>query len=129
VLRLWRAWPTWGALLWLISEICLSGVLSSWAAIGISTTVYLSIGAVILALAGDRRSRVRTLSVAVVDRRPERSAARYAEWETLVGILTDADDLCEQGRLSAIDHEAVWRRVYDRLGPRHPDPFEEPPSI
>lgn len=129
LLRLWRAWLTWGALLWLTSEICLGGILTPWTVLGFSTIVYLSAGAVTLALAGDLRSQVRTLSVVVVDRRPDRSAAMYAEWETLVGLLTDADDLREQGRLSAIDHDAEWRRVYDRLGPGRPHSIEERSSI
>ena len=118
-----------GVLLWLMSEICLGGIFTSGTAIEVSTIVYLSAGAVTLALAGGLRSKVRTLSVVVVDRRPERSAAMYAEWETLVGLLTDADDLREQGRLSAIDHDAVWRRVYDRLGPGRPHTVDEQPSI
>jgi hypothetical protein len=112
-----------------MSEICLGGIFTSGMAIEVSTIVYLSAGAVTLALAGGLRSKVRTLSVVVVDRRPERSAAMYAEWETLVGLLTDADDLREQGRLSAIDHDAVWRRVYDRLGPGRPHTVDEQPSI
>ena len=87
-----------GVLLWLMSEICLGGIFTSGTAIEVSTTVYLSAGAVTLALAGGLRSKVRTLSVVEVDRRPERSAAMYAEWETLVGLLTDADALRQQGR-------------------------------
>lgn len=118
-----------GVLLWLMSEICLGGIFTSGTAIEVSTTVYLSAGAVTLALAGGLRSKVRTLSVVEVDRRPERSAAMYAEWETLVGLLADADALREQGRLSAIDHDAVWRRVYDRLGPGRPHTLDEQPSI
>ena len=129
LLRLWRAWLTWGVLLWLMSEICLGGIFTSGTAIEVSTIVYLSAGAVTLALAGGLRSKVRTLSVVEVDRRPKRSAAMYAEWETLVGLLTDADALREQGRLSAIDHDAVWRRVYDRLGPGRPHTVDEQPSI
>ena len=109
--------------------IRLGGILTSWTAIEVSTTVYLSAGAVTLALAGGLRSKVRTLSVVEVDRRPDRPVAMYAEWETLVGLLTDADALREQGRLSAIDHDAVWWRVYDRLGPGHPHTVEEQPSI
>lgn len=127
---MWRAWATWGALLWLTSEIGLSGRLTTWTAIGISTTVYLSTGAITLALAGDLRSQIRTLFVAVADRRPDRrSAAMYAELETLVDMLSEADAMHESGRFSAIDHEAAWWQVYDRLGPDHPEPIEEQPSI
>ena len=91
--------------------------------------MYLSAGAVTLALAGGLRSKVRTLSVVVVDRRPERSAAMYAEWKRWSACSPTQTDLREQGRLSAIDHDAVWRRVYDRLGPGRPHTLDEQPSI
>ena len=129
-LRLWRAWPTWGALLWLALEIGLSGMVSNWAATGIATAVSLSGGGVALALAEDLRSQVRTLSVSVVDRRPDRrSAARYDELATLADMLSEADAQRESGQISATDHEAVWRRVYDRLGPSHREPTDEQPPI
>jgi hypothetical protein len=125
LLRLWRAWPMWGAALWLLSAICLGGRPTPWAAIGIATVVYLSTGAIILALAGHLRSRVRTLGMLVIDGRTDRrSAAGYAELETLVDTLRDADAERSEGRLSAVDHEAACWQVYDRLGPDHPRPVE-----
>lgn len=129
-LRLWRTWPTWGALLWLASTVCLSARLSNWTAIGIATALYLSSGAAALALAGKLRSQVRTLSVSVVDRRPDqRSAVAYDELATLVAILSDADIRRESGQMSATDHQAVWSRVYDRLGPSHPEPNRAQPPL
>jgi hypothetical protein len=129
-LRLWRAWPTWGALLWLTLEIGLSGMVSTWTATGIATAVCLGAGGVALALAGDLRSQVRTLSVSVVDRRPDRpSGVVYDELATLADMLSEADAQRESGQLSAADHEAVWWRVYNRLGPGHPEPTAEQPPI
>ena len=130
LLRLWRGWPTWGAVLWLITAICLSGRPAPWAAIGISTIVYLGAGAITLALIRDLRSRVRTLRVLVIDGHTDpRSAAQYAEMETLVNILRRADALRSLGRTSAVDHEAACWEVYDRLGPDHPRSVDEHISI
>ena len=108
-----------------MSVIVLSGV-TPWKAIGISTTVYLGTGAVTLALAAHLRSRVRMLSVAVFDGHTDRrSSAILTELDTLASMLNEADAMRESGRFSPIDHEAVWWRVYDRLGPGHPEPIEE----
>jgi hypothetical protein len=130
LLRLWRAWPTWGAVLWLISAICLSGRPAPWAAIGISTVVYLGAGAITLALVGHLRSRVRTLRVLVIDGHTDpESTAKYAELETLVTILRDADASRGLGRTSVVDHEAACWEVYDRLGPDRPRSVDEHISI
>jgi hypothetical protein len=113
-----------------MSAICLSGRLTPWVAIGISTTVYLSTGAITLSVAGQWRSRVRELGVLLIDGHTDRrSAAMYAELETLVNILCDADAMRDQGRLSAVRHEAACWQAYDRLGPDHPRPVEEHTSI
>jgi hypothetical protein len=118
VLRLWRAWPTRGAVLWLIVAICLCGKPTLWAAVAIPTAVYLCVGAVTLAVARPLRSRVRTLHVLVIDGHPDpHSAAAYTELETLVTILRDADAGRDQRWLSAVDHEAACWEVYDRLAP------------
>ncbi|BBY65124.1 hypothetical protein MHEL_33670 [Mycolicibacterium helvum] len=129
-LRLWRAWPTWGVLLWVASEIYLSSIVSNWTAIGIATAVYAASGAGALAPVRGLRSQVRTLSVSVVDRRPDpRSGATCDELESLVHMLSEADALRACGELSDLDHEAVWRQVYDRLGPGRPEPLDHQPSI
>ena len=52
LLRLSRAWPAWGAVLWLISEMSLSSTLPPWAAFGISTMAYLGIEAVLIGKVG-----------------------------------------------------------------------------
>ena len=101
-------------------------MVSNWAATGFATAVSLSAGGVTLALAGDLRSQVRTLSVSVVDRRPDRpSGVVYDELATLADTLSEADAQRESGQISATDHEAVWSRVYARLGPGHREPTAE----
>jgi len=115
----------WGAMLWLLLAICLGGTPGPWAAIGLATIVYLSSGAIILALTRHLRSRVRTLGVLVIDGHSNRSsAAGYAELETLANTLRDADAKRSEGRLSAVDHEALWWQAYDRLAPGHPRSVE-----
>jgi hypothetical protein len=121
LLRAWRAWPTWGSLLWLLS-LCLFSPLTMWAQFALPTVVWLSIGAFLFARVGGLRTQVRTRCVTRFAGHPdldEHSAAEYAEIRTLVAILESVDTLRAQGQLSATDHEAIWWRVYDRLGDRH----------
>jgi hypothetical protein len=117
-LRMWRAWPTWGALGWLILMICAVSVLPPWGALAWSATAYVAAGAVTFALAGNTRSQVRTLSVVRIEGHVDaRWAAKYDQLETLAGILTQADVMRGQGRLSVVEHEVAWWRVYDCLSP------------
>jgi hypothetical protein len=116
--RMWRAWPTWGALVWLILMICAVSVLPPWGALACSATVYLAAGAITFVLAGDTRSQVRTLSVVRIDGHVDaRQAAKYDQLETLARVLTQADVMRGQGRLSVVDHEVAWWHVYDCLSP------------
>lgn len=130
LLRLRRAWPAWGAGLWLVSAICLAGTPTPVAAIGISTIAYLAAGAITFAFTAHLRSRVRTLHVLVIDSQPDgESTAAYRQLETLVKTLCDADTMLSQGQLTPVDHEAVCWRVYDRLAPVHPRPVDGHLSI
>lgn len=63
LLQLSRDWPGWGAVLWLILEMCLSSTLAPGAAFGVSTMAYLGIEAVLIGKVGALRSQVRALSV------------------------------------------------------------------
>jgi hypothetical protein len=117
LVRLWRGWPMWGAILWVLSEIVLGNMLSPGPAMVWSTTVYLASGAVTFALAGEVRARVRSLQVVLIDGYVDpHSAALYDEWKELVGILTEADHLLDQGKSSPVQHELVWWEAYERLG-------------
>jgi len=117
LVRLWRGWPMWGAVLWGLCVIALGNALSPGPAIVWSTTLYLAAGAVTFALAGEARTQVRSLQVVLIDGYVDaQSAAKYAEWKELAGTLTEADDMVDQGKASPVQHEVVWWEVYERLG-------------
>jgi hypothetical protein len=123
LLRAWRAWPTWGAVLWVVSQIVLGAVLTPGAAFATSTIAYLASGAVLFAQVAELRSRVRTLSVVrIAGYTDERSAAMFVELKSLVAALGLADSQRARGQSSSADHEATWWRAYDRLGQNHPGP-------
>ena len=52
LLRVWRAWPTWGLATLLILEILLVPAIGAGAALGISAAVVLGAGAVVMAMTG-----------------------------------------------------------------------------
>jgi hypothetical protein len=115
-LRLWRAWPIWGALLWLASEIWLAQVLTPFEAISASTVVAVAAGAITALLAGDPRGQVRTLHLSMIAGFTDPMlTVRYTVLEMLVRVLTAADALHDLGRLATVDHEAVWWYAYDEL--------------
>jgi hypothetical protein len=117
LLRAWRAWPTWGAVLWLLTQIALDSV----AAFIISTAVYLGIGAVLFRRVASVRAQVRGVCVVrMAGFADPRGAALYAELCSLTAALDDADTRLRQGVLSPAGHEAAWWQVYDRLGPDAP---------
>ncbi|MDT5285886.1 MAG: hypothetical protein QOF88_775 [Mycobacterium sp.] len=117
LLRLWRSWPIWGMPTWLILEMFLVPTIGSNPALAISTSLCLGAGALLMAMTGANRTRVRTLTVVrmagVVD---AVAVDRYAELYALAHELADADRTLAAGELSTVDHEAVVWRVYDRLG-------------
>jgi hypothetical protein len=115
-LRAWRAWPTWGAVLWLLSLILL-GVSASWMEFAITTMVWLGVGAALFVRTARSHAQIRTRCVTRFASRPgEEVEADYAELKVLVGMLRSADCWRDQGRLSVSAHEAIWWQVYDRLG-------------
>jgi hypothetical protein len=117
LLRLWRALPTWGSVLWLMSVICLSQMYPPWTALGISTAGYIGVGAVMFHRLGVLRTQVRTLSaVLIAGYSDPGTAAPYAELKKLASILYSADALLEQGRISVTDHEAIWWKAYELVG-------------
>ena len=117
LLRLWRGWPIWGVVLWVMCEIVLSQMLSPGPAVVWSTTLYLLSGALTFALAGDVRMQVRSLQVMLIDGHVDPySASLHAQLEHLVGILADADERVDQGKSSPVEHEAAWWQAYARLG-------------
>jgi hypothetical protein len=63
LLRVWRTWPIWATLSWLVMEMFLVPTIGSGPAVAISTAV--CVGAVVATMAttGANRSKVRTMSV------------------------------------------------------------------
>lgn len=117
MLRVWRAWPLWGAGLWIGLQIGGAAVgMPETALIG-GTMLVIASGAMTFALTGEARMQVRTLwavsmagySHAEVD---QRSVLLRAMAHTL--DLADMD--LEEGRISPAEHEVRWWRAYDALG-------------
>ena len=116
LLRLWRGWPIWGAVLWLVAQMSVSNVVSSETAMAVSATGYLAVGATLFVLAGTARAQVRSMSVILIHGYADpQSETRYTEWARLVRFLTLADEMRERGAVSAVEHEAAWWTAYDRL--------------
>lgn len=116
LLRAWRAWPTWGAVLWVLAQIVVGTFLTPAAALLGSSVAYLAVGGVLFAQVAELRTRVRTLAVVRMAGYPDpHSAATFTELKALVAELCSADARLQAGESSAADHEATWWRVYERL--------------
>jgi hypothetical protein len=116
LLRLWRSWPIWGTLTWLALEMALVPIIGPGAALAISTGLCVSVGGLAMAVTGATRARVRTLSVVRMAGVDDPAATeRHSELYTLADQLVEADRRLAAGESSAIDHEAVVWRVYDRM--------------
>jgi uncharacterized protein DUF6611 len=117
-LRAWRGWPLWGAMLWVVSEILLSGVVGPWTALVVGVTACVVSGVVTSVLAGAARTHVRTIGAMVLAgyRDPESMAAR-GKIQRLASVLSEADDRRRAGALSPIDYEQLWWQVYDQMAP------------
>jgi hypothetical protein len=121
LLRLWRSWPIWGTLTWLVMEMFLVPTIGPGDALAISTVVCLGAGAVLLAMTGATRTMVRTLSVVrmagVVD---AEAVERYSELYALAEELALADRRLAVGESDTVEHEATVWRVYERMAPVSP---------
>jgi hypothetical protein len=116
LLRAWRAWPTWGLMVWVVAQFLVGTILTPGTAFVASTIAYLAVGAVLFARVAELRTRVRTLSVVQMAGYPDpHSAAVFKELKSLAAALCHADYLRDSGQSSPADHEAAWWRVYDRL--------------
>lgn len=116
LVRLARGWPLWGMFVWLLCQLWLSGQMSPWPAFGVSTAVFLATGAVALGLSGGAYHRVRTLSAATMAGCDDPgSAAARERLVVLAAELLHADECRDRGDITAVDHELIWWRVYDRM--------------
>jgi hypothetical protein len=116
VLRLWRTFPVWGIATWLLAEVVLMNVVSPGQALAFATGTCAAVGAVIMALAGHTRHRVRTLTVVrMVGVNDPMSGPLLRELRALTERLTNADARLAAGELTTVEHEAEVWRVYDGM--------------
>jgi hypothetical protein len=114
LLRLWRSWPIWATVTWLVLETLLIPAIGSGSALAISTGVSLGAGAVLIAMTSATRTSIRTLSVVRMEGFDDTIAAEtYTELYALAEVLAAADRKLAEGEFSTVDHEAVLWRVYD----------------
>lgn len=117
VLRLWRAWPLWGAALWVVLQIGGAAAgMPETALIGGSMLV-IATGALTFALTGDTRMGVRTLwAVSVAGYGHPDVDRRDVLLRAMAHALDRADMDLEEGRICPAEHEARCWRVYDAIG-------------
>lgn len=121
LLRAWRAWPVWGMIAWLTLEVVLNPTVGAGPALVISTAVALGAGAVVMAMTGANRCRVRTFSVTrVAGMDDPTSQDRFSELQSLAHRLALADARLIAGDVSEVEHEAEVWRVYDLMTPVEP---------
>ena len=117
-LRVWRGAPAWGAALFVMLEIILQPVIGPGPAFAVSVGTVLTSAVVALAKARTTRAMVR--SVGVVTMPGYSNATVTAARDELLAkamALTSADERVDEERMSPLDHEALWWRVYDELAP------------
>jgi hypothetical protein len=110
---------------WVFCEIWLSQLTGPWPALTASTAVYLGLGLVATAMAGDTRRQVRTIGAMVMagHNDPLSSAIRH-NLENLASILLEADEQLARGEISPTTHELTWWQVYDAIGPASAEIYE-----
>jgi hypothetical protein len=116
MLRLWRGWPLWGAALWLGLQIGGEAAGMPETALIAGSMIYIAVGALTFALAGETRMRVRTLTAMTMAGYAHEDADRqYSALRVMARTLDQADLDLDEGRISALQHEARWWQVYDVL--------------
>ena len=117
-LRVWRGAPAWGTALFVVLEIFLQPAIGPGPAFAVSAGTVLASAARALAKARNTRAMVR--SVGVVTMPGYTNAAIIAARDELLAkatTLTSADERVDEERMSPLDHEALWWRVYEELAP------------
>jgi len=78
--------------------------------------VSVTVGALLFLRAGPTRLHVRSMSIILMPKAADvRERRRYTEWQTLVYMLTRADQMLKTGAISPVEHEAIWWEAYDHL--------------
>lgn len=116
MLKLWRAWPIWGAALWVGLQIGGSLVgMPETALIGGSMLVIAS-GAMTFALTDEASVQVRSLwAISMAGYGNGEVDQRCTLLRAMARNLDRADMDLEEGRISPAEHEARWWRVYDAI--------------
>ncbi len=113
-----RGWPLWGALVWITCEIFLTNVTGPWTAFALSTAAFLGSGVLAVMMAGEPRTRVRTIGAMVMAGHHDPiSVAARDRLEVLAGTLMEADELLARGAMSPTAHEMTWWQVYEQMAP------------
>ena len=114
LLRVWRGWPLWGAALWVGLQIGGESAGMPETALIAGSMIYIAVGALMFALAGETRVRVRTLWATTMAGYGHDDVDRqYAVLRALARALDQADLDLEEDRISPLQHEARWWQVYD----------------
>jgi hypothetical protein len=115
-IRVARGWPLWGALAWVVCEICLTHLTRPGLALAVSTAAYVGSGLAAMAAAGEPRTRVRVMVATVMagHHDPVSRAARDT-LDKLACWLLEADERLSLREISTTEHEAIWWRVYDQM--------------
>jgi hypothetical protein len=117
-LRIWRGAAVWSVALWLLLEITLHRVIGAWTTLAVSTATAIVLVVTALAKVGDNRTRVR--AIAVLTMAGHTDAETMAERDELLSramALATADQQLREERLSPLEHEALWWRIYEQLAP------------
>jgi hypothetical protein len=116
LLRIRRAWPTWGMAVFLILEILLVPALGAVAALWISATVFLGAGAVVMAMTAVNRGDVRTVTaIRRAGVHDPLAAEQFLGFYALAHDLAEADGRLAAGDIEPVEHELLVWRVYDRM--------------
>ena len=116
LLRIWRAWPTWGMATFLILEILLVPALGAVAALWTSATVFLGTGALVMAMTAATRGDVRTVTaIRRAGIHDPLAAEQFLEFYALAHDLAEADGRLAAGEIQPVEHELLVWRVYDRM--------------
>jgi hypothetical protein len=120
-LRIWRGSPIWGAALWVLAEIGLPQLMGPWSALAISSGIVIVLCGVARTMVGGTGTMVRTMGVMTMPGYTDTATiAARKKLQAMASTLYDADERVDTGRMSPLEHEALWWQVYDQLAPNRP---------
>ncbi|VEG51461.1 Uncharacterised protein [Mycolicibacterium aurum] len=117
LVRLWRGWPVWGAVLWVLAEVTLLRCTGAWTALAVSTGILLGTGVATRALAGELRAQVRCVAATLLPRHYDPiSGAACAAMAESADRLREARAWRIAGLTTPAEFETTWWKVYDSVG-------------